>query len=263
MTSNIERYEKDIERLAGQGLRLTIAMQHEIDPRAKVLSGFSKDELSKLPDVRSQYEQWYSESLAAVTQLLPDRVEDFQSYYRPKGARKEIQYSNYTISDYLRGTTITRGGGAIVVVEPSAALRPLYQQCNIVEGLKRRFKSTLFDIRTLVHADLMDDELHAADELNAKGFQRGAGAIAGVVLESHLAAVCDRRGVAIKKKDPSISDLNDALKSASTIETATWRFVQHLGDLRNKCDHKKQTDPTKDEVNELIEGVRKITKTVL
>lgn len=262
MTSNIERYEKDIDRLVSQGWRLTVAMQREFDPKAKILSDLSKDELSKLPDVRSQYEQWYSESLAVVAQLLPDRVEDFKSYYRPKGARKEILYSNYTISDYLRGTTVTRTGD-IVVVEPSAALTPMYQQLNIVQSLQRRFKSTLFDIKTLVHADLMDDELHAADELNAKGFQRGAGAIAGVVLESHLAAVCDRHNVAIKKKDPSISDLNDALKSASTIETATWRFVQHLGDLRNKCDHKKQTDPTKDEVNELIEGVRKITKTVL
>jgi hypothetical protein len=31
---------------------------------------------------------------------------------------------------------------------------------------------------------------------------------------------------------------------------------------RNKCDHKAAADPTKDEIKELIEGVRKITKTV-
>jgi hypothetical protein len=94
------------------------------------------------------------------------------------------------------------------------------------------------------------------------GIQRGAGAIAGVVLEAHLAAVCGRRAIAIRKKDPTISDLNDALKTAATIETPTWRFIQHLGDLRNKCDHKKQSDPSKDDVIELIDGVRKITKTV-
>ncbi|CAH2399819.1 hypothetical protein MES4922_220074 [Mesorhizobium ventifaucium] len=44
---------------------------------------------------------------------------------------------------------------------------------------------------------------------------------------------------------------------------AQWRFVQHLGDLRNKCDHKKQAEPTKEEVLVLIEGVRKITKTLI
>jgi len=104
--------------------------------------------------------------------------------------------------------------------------------------------------------------IHAAEELNAKGFQRGAGAIAGVVLEAHLAAVCERHKIIVRKKDPSISDLNDAMKSAVVIETPTWRFIQHLGDPRNKCDHKKATDPTKVEVSEFIEGVRKITKTV-
>jgi len=46
------------------------------------------------------------------------------------------------------------------------------------------------------------------------------------------------------------------------IETPTWRFIQHLSDLRNLCDHNKDREPTKDEVNELIVGVTKITKTL-
>lgn len=123
-------------------------------------------------------------------------------------------------------------------------------------------RSTLFDIKTLVHADLLDDELHAAEELNRKGFQRGAGAIAGVVLEAHLGIVCERHRSSPKKKNPTLSDLYNALKSADIIDTAKWRYIQHLGDLRNKCDHKKDADPTKAEVGELIDGVRKITKTV-
>lgn len=140
---------------------------------------------------------------------------------------------------------------------------PMLQQASIVEGLANRFESTLFDIRTLVHADLLDDELESAEELNRKGFHRGAGAIAGVVLESHLASVCDRHSIRTKKSAPTISDFNDALKASSLLDVPQWRFIQHLGDLRNKCDHKKQTDPTKADVLELIAGVRKITKTVL
>jgi hypothetical protein len=222
-------------------------------PKAKIESDLSPDELKNLPGVHASYEQWHSEALALVAQLLPEREDDFKSYYSPKANRKEIRYHNYTMSDYLRGTTVTRYGETLV--RPDAVVAPMYNQFNIVQGLLRRFKSTLFDIRTLVHADLMDDELHAAEELNAKGFQRGAGAIAGVVLEAHLVAVCDRHKIVVRKKDPSISDLNDALKSAAVVETPQWRFIQHLGDLRNKCDHKKAADPTKVEVNELIEGV--------
>jgi hypothetical protein len=128
--------------------------------------------------------------------------------------------------------------------------------------LKRHFESTLFDIRTLVHADLLDDELHAAEELNKSGFTRGAGAVAGVVLEGHLGSVCERHKLVLKKKDPSIAELNETLKAANVIDIPVWRFVQHLGDIRNKCDHKKAVEPTKEEVSELIEGVRKVTKTV-
>ena len=261
MASTFDRYRKDIERLSAFGGKLALAMQLESDPRSEIVHPYTDDELGELPDVRSSYQAWYSEALALVGQLIPEREEDFRSYYAPKAVRKDILYSNYTMSDYLRGTTVRRGGD--IVVGPAAGNAAMYQQFNIVFGLANRFSSTLYDIKTLLHADLMDDELHAAEELNRNGLQRGAGAMAGVVLEAHLAAVCERHKVTLRKKEPTISDLNDALKANSVVEVAQWRFVQHLGDLRNKCDHKKVTDPTQEEVVELIEGVRKITKTLL
>ena len=104
--------------------------------------------------------------------------------------------------------------------------------------------------------------LKAAAELNKRGFARGAGAIAGVVLEGHLATMCNNRSVSIAKKKPTPSDFYQALKSAKLIDQATWRFIQHLGDIRNSCDHKGK-DPTKESVDDLIAGVRKISKTVL
>jgi hypothetical protein len=261
MGNGAERYLKDIRDLARRGGLLAYAMQKTFSPDAAIKNDFSEEDLADLPDVRQSYQSWYSEALALITQLLPDRAEDFKSYYAPKGARKEILHSNYTMTDYLRGVTITRNG--MVLVEPSSGLSPMYQQFNIVQGLQRRFASSLYDIKTLVHADLLDDELEAAETLNANGFARAAGAVAGVVLEGHLAAVRERHHLPIRKKEPSIADLNEALKSASIIEVSQWRFVQHLADLRNKCDHKKGTDPTKQEVAELIEGVRKIIKTIM
>jgi hypothetical protein len=61
---------------------------------------------------------------------------------------------------------------------------------------------------------------------------------------------------------PSLASLNDLLKKNDIIDVPTWRFVQRLGDLRNLCDHKKHAEPTKENIAELIEGVRKIIKTV-
>jgi hypothetical protein len=146
-------------------------------------------------------------------------------------------------------------------VPSGSALSAVFNQYKIVDAISNRFKSTLFDIRALVHADLLDDEIAAADELNRHGFPRGAGAIAGVVLEAHLSGISETHKIKLAK-NASISTLNDALKKAEILDTATWRFIQHLGDIRNKCDHKAGADPTRDEVKELIDGVRKITKTV-
>ena len=128
--------------------------------------------------------------------------------------------------------------------------------------MERRFETSLFDIRQLVQADLFDSDLDAADELVKKKFTRAAGAVAGVVLERHLAQVCDNHIIKIAKRSPVISDLNNALKEANVIDVPLWRFVQHLADIRNLCDHNKTKEPTVEQVDDLLAGVRKMTKTL-
>ncbi len=194
--------------------------------------------------------------------LLPDRVSDFKAYYQLPRPPKDLDYSTYTISDYLKGMRVTRGFEKTEVVGPKAAQTPMQQQVEIVRAAKARFESSLFDIRAMAQADLFDNELDAAAELNKHGFARGAGAIAGVVLEGHLATVCNNHAVTISKKKPTLSDFYEALKAANVIDQSTWRFIQHLADIRNACDHKGSKDPSRESVDDLIVGVRKISKTV-
>jgi hypothetical protein len=147
------------------------------------------------------------------------------------------------------------------VVGPDAAIPSIQQQVAVVEEAKNRFEPSLFDIRQLFQADLFDSEIGAANHLLKNKFARAAGALAGVVLEKHLGEVCLSH-VPLRKKDPTISDLKEALKGAGVIETAQWRFIQHLGDLRNLCDHNKKAEPTSDQVQDLLDGVAKVTKTI-
>jgi len=272
MISNIEKYRKDLEKLISDGGLLLNAMQYECFPKEfedlikKTLTDKSSSEIQEfkngIPSFKDRYQFWYSESLVVVKFLLPDRVADFVKLYeKPKG-RKDITYGNYVIEDYLQGLRVTRGALEIEVVSPKAAIPQFQQQLNILESAQKRFESSLFDIKQLLQADLFDSELEAAKELNKKGFTRGAGAMAGVVLESHLTQVCENHNTKITKKAPTVNDLNDLLKTNDRIEISTWRFIQHLGDLRNKCDHRKKTDPTQQEIEELIEGVAKIAKSV-
>ncbi len=173
MTSTIERYQKDIQRLVNQGGKLVLAMQRECGKLANVKTDLSEEELKNLPDFSSHYQPWYSEAIALLLQILPERLDDFKAYYAPKTPPKEYTWANYTISDFLRGLTVRLRGET--VVGQSGALQPMYQQYNIIAGLANRFASTLYDIKTLLHADLMDDELHAAEELKQEGLPTGRG----------------------------------------------------------------------------------------
>jgi hypothetical protein len=258
MKNQAERYKSDLTRLVLEGKKIAVALQYDCDLDSAKKSGMKREEL---PDARQAYQAWYSEALACVTQLLPDRVEDFISYYKPIKPRKALGFGSYTLSDYMRGATVYDSDAGKFVVATGSALNSMFNQYKIVEAILNRFESTLFVIRALVHADMLDDELAAADELNRHGFQRGAGAIAGVVLEAHLVGVVQTHKIKFGK-NATISTLNDTLKKTDILDIATWRFIQHLGDIRNKCDHKSDAEPTSENVRELIEGVRKITKTV-
>lgn len=257
MKADIELLKKDLADLIKQGYLLYYSLAKEYDKISKErLKKFVKVDLI---DFQSNYEKWYSVALALIRQILPERLEDFIKLYKNE-KRKEVDFLTYTISDCVIGIRVTRG--LEEKVNGSAALPKMLQQINIVESAKERFTNRLYEIRNLVQADLFDSELDAAEELLKNGFNRGAGAIAGVVLEKHLSEVCANHKITITKKNPTIADYNEILKSNDVIEIAPWRFIQHLGDLRNLCDHKKTKEPTKSDVSDLILGVKKIVKTL-
>ena len=41
-----------------------------------------------------------------------------------------------------------------------------------------------------------------------------------------------------------------------------FRKIQHLGDIRNLCDHDSKREPTQEDVEEMIKGFDSIIKTV-
>lgn len=243
MSSNLEKYKKDLENLIKAG--------------EKILDDFYKNK--ERSGFLSLYHGWYTESREVIKQLIPDRLGDFQKLYKSE-KRESINFDNYTIQDWLLG--IRKSATEQHSEDFAATIIKFRNQLWILESAKGRFESSLFNIKQLVQADLFDSELDAARELNKKGFTRGTGAIVGVVLEKHLAQVCENHKIKVSKKDPSINDFNQLLKDNDVIEIEDWRFIQHLADLRNLCDHDKKREPKKEEIEELINGVEKIMKTI-
>lgn len=257
MTTKFEQLKKELVVLDNMGKQLYFSMlkeQNEIDE--DTIGNIEKNGW-KFVSVHQEYQNWYTKSYRVISQIIPERLQEFESLYKSDPKRKELSYANYTISDYLISIANTgRGRG------PKDAIPKMDIQSKILNSARERFKSSLFDIKEILQADIYDSELETAKELNKKGFTRAAGAVAGVVLEKHLAHVCSIHQIKIKKANPSISDYYQALKDNDVIDVATWRFIQHLGDIRNLCDHHKDREPKKDEVDEYIIGIMKITKTV-
>ena len=140
-------------------------------------------------------------------------------------------------------------------------LKCFFNQVTIINAVSDRIDSVLANIEGELYADLQDNEVVVARQL-LKVSPRAAGALVGVVIEGHLQKVAQAHDLKIAKKNPTIADLNDPLKAAGVIDTPAWRKITFMADLRNLCSHKKEADPTKDQVEELIAGADWLTKNV-
>lgn len=267
MTKNLTRFKTDLDRLLEESDDLRFSAHRLADKEsfdALVIKIFPDDKekremfIKHLPKFRMSYEAWYSESLSVIDQLLPTRLADFKAQYEIPRGRREITNANYVVNDLLQG--LSGGTGRVQMI---SGLPRLDMQINILKAARRRFESSLFEIRQLLQADLFDTEIDAAQELLRNGFSRAAGAIAGVVLEAHLKQVCADHAIVLRTSKPTLAVLNDALKDASTITVPQWRYNQHLADIRNQCNHARGGDPDVDDIKDLIEGVRKVLKTIL
>lgn len=201
-----------------------------------------------------EYEKFYTLALKFVKSIEPGRLDDFVKQYKDE-KRKEVSVATYLISDAIVGYEHSYGNYSRISAAPRMAT-----QVGILLAIQENLSKSLNDIDTLIRADLFDDELESASHLLARGHIRAAGAVAGVVLESHLAVVSDRHGFKSRKKNLNIADYNEFLKSEGHFEIAEWRRVQSLADIRNLCDHQKGREPSTDDVSDMIKGVARVIK---
>ena len=271
MSEKTKKFERDLDHLIKKGDKLYDAILYDCYGEEFVqlmTKDLGNDKVAsyikKLPSFKQEYQAWYTEALALIKQVLPDRLNDFNSYYEFPRVRKEITFQNYMIRDYLQGLQITRPSGFEdeIVADGKAAIPEFQQQVNIIKAAKSTLESSLINLTSILQADLFDSEIDSARALAKSGFLRAAGAICGVVIEKHLKQVCQNHGIVIRKKNPTISVFNQALKDNNSITVPQWRHIQLLADIRNLCDHDKEKEPEKNELDDLISGTDKVLKTI-
>ncbi len=231
--------------MSSVGERIGKELKTLVDQGSELIAGWDEEGNAKF---RYEYQSWYTRALPVVEQLLPERLDEFTRLYEDKK-------TGYTIAGYLRDPSP-------FFHQVASAHMQFIQQHQILESAQTRLDDILTNIHGLVQAEILDNELSAATELWKTGHIRSAGTLAGVVLERHLAKVCSSRNLKSPKRKPTLADWNDVLKNANVYDTPTWRGIQRLTDIRNLCAHPGDRNPTKEEVDELIRGVERITKTI-
>lgn len=211
-------------------------------------------------DFKEKFHTWYSRAYRIVELLLPERLEEFETLYRGQKNLKTLDALTAGMSHYLRGIVTTSYGeernylGTFVI--------GLQQQIHILNGVSENLSDTLFNLRSEIRDGLYRSEIETAEDLLKAKQMRAAGAVCGVVIESHLREVCATHKISFRKKNLAISDFNEELKKEKVVDTPTWRLITRCGDIRNMCVHAKDREPTKDEVEDLIRGTSKILSDV-
>lgn len=248
-----DELKAEIKVLINTGKKLATGLS--LYSPSKDFKKLPKEDSDKIVFFFKNYEKWYTKSLAIIKVLLPDRYADFSLLYRNE-KRKQLTWQTYTLSDATQEITTNDNS-----LHPHHASTKLYQQLSMVEACLDKFESKISDIHSILQADVFDSEIESSRHLLSRGFLRAAGAVCGVVIEKHLSEICRSHLIETKKKTPTIADYNDALKDI-VYDTIEWRRIQRLGDLRNLCDHNKDREPSRDEVEELINGTERIIKTI-
>ena len=226
---------------------------------SKLLNDGQEDDMS-LGTFAPRYERWYTKARAAVAQIIPERLPEFVEAYR-HADRKTLVCDTYAISDFLLALQVSQGEKPLFNRKQIFAFK-LLRQLGIVKSAIDAAPSALRDIRAVLRSELLDSDLSAARDLLKANHLRSAGIVCGVVLETHLKDVCAVHEVELGKKDSTIGDYNDALRSKGVYDVPTWRLIQRLADIRNICGHRKERDPKLDEVEDLVDGTDKIIKEI-
>lgn len=116
----------------------------------------------------------------------------------------------------------------------------------------------LFDLRSLVAAELLGDFIDQAETLVKDGYHVPAASLAGAVLEDTLRKLCHRNNIPVPEKT-KIDKLNADLARAGVYNKLVQKRITALADIRNNADHGHFDKFSSDDVEDMVKWLRRFT----
>ncbi|MCA8834777.1 MAG: hypothetical protein K8953_06775 [Proteobacteria bacterium] len=199
-----------------------------------------KESTKEINDPQRDYYIWYYKACKVLHILDSHKLKDFQDFYTNYTEDWIIDQTEDFFSSFEKGFRI---------------------QNYILLAVDKNFDSTFFNLERDIHYGIYESEIDIARELQEQGYFRAAGAIAGVVLEIHLKKVASNNGIKIKDK-ATMSDYNNALKSAGVYSKILSSQIKTCTDIRNKCVHPDKDEPTPADISTIIHNAEIVIASV-
>lgn len=131
-----------------------------------------------------------------------------------------------------------------------------FLECNAVfKSAKEDYEGGyLFNMRSLIQAEIFDDALGQATELLRAGYKDPACVVAGVTLETTLKELCSRNRIPLGKMDK----MNADLCKAGIYNMGMQKQITAWADRRNKAAHGDWTAYSDADVEDMIKGVNRL-----
>jgi hypothetical protein len=165
-----------------------------------------------------------------------------------------------TIIDLVKGDLKSIGHGRLSDYE---------HLIGILEAIKNAYiKGYLINISELINAELFSDFIEMADYYLQAGHKDAAAVILGGVLEEHLRKLCKKNNILITHQNaqnvpvPTKSDtLNSDLAKASVYSAGYQKQITAWLDIRNNSAHGHYTTYSKEQIQNMIDGLRSFINT--
>lgn len=132
-----------------------------------------------------------------------------------------------------------------------------------VEAARNDFaRGLLFDIRSLVSAEVIGDFLEQAEYLCEEGYHHSSVSLAGAVLEDVLRRLCEARGILVPDRT-KVDRLNAELAKAGVYEKLVQKRITAIADLRNNADHGHFDKVPLEEARDMVKWVRRFVTEML
>lgn len=130
---------------------------------------------------------------------------------------------------------------------------------GVVRAAQRDFDSgLLFDLRSLVAAELIGDFVEQAKQLLREGYYVPAASLAGAVLEDSLRKLCAAKDITVPHVT-KIDALNSELARAQIYDKLVQKRITALADIRNNADHGHFDKFNKEDVEDFINWLGRFT----